>query len=202
MYLDGSKLPSVNSWIASGNGPHLEPTMVSSCTTKPEVSMVALAAQVLLRTIVPIGTVIAAAIFKPSTVPAASTTTSKLPLTSSGSSSAVCGACKNVAADSPSKAAFSTCRPIRVIFSWRFCLIKTSAISNPSLPSPKTQTLSVGLIRFCSTILQAAAKGSTKAASSTGTLGGTTWRFTTGSVRYSAYVPSWLMIPSTRLLRQ
>mmetsp|Transcript_122346 Transcript_122346/g.391409 ORF Transcript_122346/g.391409 Transcript_122346/m.391409 type:complete len:200 (+) Transcript_122346:307-906(+) len=104
MYLETSRLPSSRSFMASGNGPHREPTMFNSWTTKADVSIVACEAHVDFKTIVPMAIVRVAAILRPSTVPVASTTTSKAPRSSSGSAEASRGDSWNTTA-SPRSAA-------------------------------------------------------------------------------------------------
>ena len=74
-----------------------------------------------------------------------------------------------------------------------------AATRSPSLPSPTTATESPALISPCSTTRRAAARGSAKAATLSGSAAGTRWRLATGSWTNSASAPSRPTMPSTVL---
>merc|ERR1712187_689233 len=73
MYFETSKFSVSSMRIASGNGPHREPTRLSSLTTYMDVLTVAGLAHVVFSTIVPMGITRAEAIRSPSGVPVTST---------------------------------------------------------------------------------------------------------------------------------
>mmetsp|Transcript_24074 Transcript_24074/g.73716 ORF Transcript_24074/g.73716 Transcript_24074/m.73716 type:complete len:208 (+) Transcript_24074:903-1526(+) len=165
--------------------------------TKGAVLKSAPAAHVDLSTRVPIGRVSAVQSLRPSGEPVASTTTSNF-LSCEGDAWT-----ESMNVRESAEGIFvsrSGCRPTRAGMGHLFDdanLATTSAISSPSLPSPTIATASPGEISPCSTIRQAAARGSVNAAFSVEMWSGTTCSSATGSVRYEAYVPSLPKMPST-----
>mmetsp|Transcript_3337 Transcript_3337/g.10251 ORF Transcript_3337/g.10251 Transcript_3337/m.10251 type:complete len:206 (+) Transcript_3337:480-1097(+) len=163
---------------AASNGPHRDPTTLSSSITYGAVLKVAPAAHVDLSTSVPSGQHSCWLSASPSGLPVASTTTSNAPACFGRASAAI------TALTPLARAIFSGCRPMSTGL-WP-SIASVIAQSSPSLPSPTTATASPGRTTACSRIRNAAASGSVKAAFSVVTLSGTTWRLRVGSVRYSA----------------
>ena len=181
-------------------GPHRLPTMRSSSMTKGAALNCSPAAHVLLRTSVPMGRHKPAANVRPAGLPVASTTTSYWPACAGATPlNAVVSLVSSTNRQSTplvlTKSSLCGCFPNRVTLSKD--RPKTSAIISPNFPSPRMAMRSCSRINPCSGIRQAAANGSAKTATSSDTVCGTTCKFLTGSVKYSAMVPCRLRIPKT-----
>src|SRR3990172_10174194 len=159
--------------IAGSNWPHLEPTRVISSITMAFISMLSLFATVVLRTMVPFGLTSFIAASIPEGEPVQSMTQSNTLSVISDESLVSIPLLSRIES-------FSLCLPPTT----RAHPVKetTCATRSPNFPSPRTQTLSPGPILTCSSISNAAARGSTKTASSSGTESGTRWRFSVGRV--------------------
>mmetsp|Transcript_1179 Transcript_1179/g.3011 ORF Transcript_1179/g.3011 Transcript_1179/m.3011 type:complete len:355 (-) Transcript_1179:178-1242(-) len=213
----------LSSSSAMSMGPHLEPTTTSSSITMVDRfrPFSTPAAQVDFSTSTPRGIRSCMACSKPFALPVASMATSHdfAAARSSPCPSSVVESTRTrptsdgLARIGSRRSNLLLCLPMSMTLpfldpSLLIASVIAAAMSRPSFPSPSTATVApssrqhLSRRRSCSTTRSAAARGSAKTASSSGTTVGTMWRFLHGSTTNSWKHPGRLRMPSTVRLGQ